>query len=251
MAWHLGHALNNSGVKIKQVFSRNPQHAQSLAGSLGAYFTDSPGQIDRTSDLYILAVSDDAITKVAESVGFLQTGILVHNSGSVPMQVLSNYASHYGVIYPLQTLTKGKNIEFKSVPVFAEGCNEEVYEKLSNLFSGISDHVYRLNSHDRLIVHCAAVISSNFSNHLFVLAQSLLKDHGLSFDLLKPLMIETVSKAFEIGPLNAQTGPAKRRDKKVMDEHLKLLESLPGIKKIYEMLSNDIMGHWNERNLEI
>jgi len=248
IAWHLGHCLYENGIAIKQIYNRTATQGKALADSLQTQYTSSIDDVDRSSDITILAVSDDIIGSLACSLGFLRSGILVHTAGAVPMEVLSVNATNFGVIYPLQTFTKGKHILFRNVPLFVEANDEQVREKIWALAIRLSGNVYYMNSEDRMNLHLAAVVSSNFSNYLLSLSEKILGSRGLSFDLLKPLMMETLSKAFEKGPVIAQTGPAARGNKKVIEKHLKLLEQYPEIKEVYKMLSDLIMQQ--QRNAE-
>lgn len=248
VAWHLSHSLSSIGVKITQVYNRTPEKGRILAESVGAGFTDRIDDIDRNAGLTILSISDDAISDVAASLGFLRSGVLVHTAGSVPMEVLSAHAANYGVIYPLMTFTKDRTLNFSRIPVLLEGNNNDVYEVLRSLSLKLSDQVYEVSSPHRMMIHIAAVISSNFSNHLLWLSEKILNDAGLPLNLLKPLMDETISKAVEMGPDKAQTGPAIRGNIKVLEKHLQMLEKYPDIRDIYNIMSAGISTRRTGRN---
>ncbi|HEX2394159.1 MAG TPA: DUF2520 domain-containing protein [Bacteroidales bacterium] len=242
VAWHLGHSLLESGIKINAVVNRTESRGRQLANSLGTKYANTIEDTGNVADLIILAVSDDVIANVACSTGFLKSGILVHTAGAVSMNVLSINATDFGVIYPLQTFTAGRKLNFRHIPLLLEASSKNVFESLNKLASRLSDHVMPMTSENRMIVHLAAVLSSNFPNHLFTLSEKILSGHGLSFSLLKPLLEETISKALSNGPAVSQTGPAVRGNEKIIKKHLKLLEKYPEIREVYKILSANIQG---------
>jgi predicted short-subunit dehydrogenase-like oxidoreductase (DUF2520 family) len=248
MAWHLGYNFLANGVNVAAICSRTESRGKALAESLGAVYSTAYIDIGRKADLVILAVSDDEIENVASSLGFLSSEILIHTAGAVSIDVLSSRAVFYGVIYPLQTLTAGRKLDFRNIPLMIEASNQNVYEKLVKFSARLSDRVYEMSSEDRMILHLSAVISSNFSNHLLSLSEKILQDHGISFSLLKPLLEETVSKAFEAGPALSQTGPAVRGNRKVIEKHLLLLEKYPEIAPLYKILSESIKSKYKNNN---
>jgi len=240
VAWHFGHSLSENGIRIVQVCNRTDSKGKALAESLGAQYINKPEETDKNADLLILALSDDVIGSVACSLGFIKNSILVHTAGSVPMDILAVSATNSGVIYPLQTFSAARQVDFRQVPLLLEANNTIVLDSLSTLASRLSQRVYAVNSENRMKLHLAAVLSSNFTNHLLFLSEKLLADQDLPFDLLKALMFETVSKAFESGPEGAQTGPAIRGNNKVIEKHLRLLEKHPEISNVYKVLSDSI-----------
>lgn len=242
VAWHLGHSLLLNGIRITAVVNRTKSRGKQLADSLGANYAATFEEAGSEADIIILAVSDDVIASVACSAGFIRSGILVHTAGTVPMNVLSGNAANFGVIYPLQTFSAGRKLNFKNIPLLLEASNNKVYESLNELASRLSDNVMPMTSDNRMIIHLSAVLTSNFPNHLFTLSEKLLSAHGLSLTLLKPLLEETVEKAFSNGPALSQTGPAIRGNEKIIEKHLKLLEKYPEIREIYKVLSASIQA---------
>jgi predicted short-subunit dehydrogenase-like oxidoreductase (DUF2520 family) len=75
---------------------------------------------------------------------------------------------------------------------------------------------------------------------MYVIASRLMRENGLDFDLLKPLIRETAVRILEMGPEESQTGPAKRGDNQILEEHIRLLKDLPGLQKIYTFVSESI-----------
>lgn len=89
----------------------------------------------------------------------------------------------------------------------------------------------------------AAVFASNFSNHMLTLSKGILEQNNLTFDLLKPLISETINKSLAIGPEDAQTGPAKRGDLEILDRHMEFLTEDETLSEIYKLISQSIIDH--------
>lgn len=239
VAWHLAIAFYEKGMLIKQVYSRTAAKAQELALRVAAEFTSDFAEIEPTADLYVIAVTDDIIPDIPERIGF-KDKLIVHTAGSVSISVFEGKLKNYGVFYPLQTFTKKRKLELVNIPFCVEANNEENRKTLFQLAHLLSDNVHDINSAERKKLHLAAVIASNFTNYMYKLADEYLAENRLSFDLLKPLIMETAGKIGELNPFNAQTGPAMRNNTKIMEEHFHMLEENPQVKKIYELLSRSI-----------
>jgi predicted short-subunit dehydrogenase-like oxidoreductase (DUF2520 family) len=187
VATHLGAALKAAGNEILQVWSRYPANAKVLAGKLDSEFTSDFSSLNPSADLYILAVSDDAIPTLAAEFKF-PGKLLVHTSGTTGIDFLRNAPSETGVLYPLQTFSKNKPVDFSAVPIVVEGSTPEVTKMLTSLASEISRKVIQLELQQRRALHVAAVFACNFSNHLYTIAQEILKDNRLDFNLIRPLI---------------------------------------------------------------
>ena len=200
----------------------------------GITITNDAKKLKQT-DLYILAVSDNAIEKVSNILP--KNSFVVHTSGCISINKIKQ--SRRGVFYPIQTFSKGRNIDFSSISIGLESRTKNDYmilEKLVNFFGASCLHI---NSDQRKRLHLAAVLVNNFPNYLYAQAEVLCIEKGLSFELLKPLLFETVSKLDQLSPIDAQTGPAVRDDKKTIKEHLKLLKK-PHLRTIYKLLTKEI-----------
>jgi predicted short-subunit dehydrogenase-like oxidoreductase (DUF2520 family) len=197
------------------------------------------------SSVFIIATTDDAIESIAQEIILPEEAYLLHTSGSQPLSLL-NYAatSNIGVFYPLQTFTKNKRIEFNDVPLFLESNNAETEKVMMTLAKAISANVRKIGSEERKALHIAAVFASNFSNHMLTLSKKILEDNGLNFDLVKPLIIETINKSLSIGPENAQTGPARRGDLEMLDRHIEFLQEEETLQEIYKIISQNILDKY-------
>jgi predicted short-subunit dehydrogenase-like oxidoreductase (DUF2520 family) len=239
VATQLGIALSDAGYNISQVYSHTKKSAAALSRQLNAEAINDLKKMDKNATIYIIAVKDDAIAAVAKELR-VKDKIVVHTSGSVPMNVLKSVSENYGVFYPLQTFTKDKKTDFRSVPICIEGCNRATSTTLQYFAKSISSNVQLINSDQRRVIHLAAVFACNFSNHMYAIAEEILKKNKLSLDLLQPLIEETAMKIRKNSPAEAQTGPAVRGDKKTMDGHLKLLGNDKKRKELYQLISRDI-----------
>ncbi|MDO4728708.1 MAG: DUF2520 domain-containing protein [Bacteroidota bacterium] len=196
------------------------------------------------ADLYIIAVSDDAISEVSNALIF-SGRFVVHTSGTQSLDILSSN-NRRGVLYPLQTFSKSKNINFREVPLFVEVENEQDSLLLTKVAGLLSDNIYPLDSHKRKALHVAAVFSSNFVNYLYGIAHQILDDNQLSFEVLKPLIKEVADKVQELSPEQAQTGPARRGDYQTIASHQQFLEFNTKFAEIYKLLSNSILEKYGK-----
>ena len=247
LAWHLAPALDNAGFTVKEVYSRNPKHAEALTGRL--YQAEVKATLDFSasgSSVFIIATSDDAIEEVATEIILPDEAFLLHTSGSQTLRVLEFAAiDNIGSFYPLQTFSKNKRIDFKAVPIFLESNNEDTEKTMIALANAISNQVHKIGSEERKALHIAAVFASNFVNHMLTLSKDILQKNSLSFDLLKPLINETINKSLTLGPENAQTGPAMRSDLKILDRHVEFLQNDENLAAIYKLISQDIIDRYS------
>jgi predicted short-subunit dehydrogenase-like oxidoreductase (DUF2520 family) len=235
----LGRKFKAAGHSIVQIYSRNASAASELAYEWDTESTNYKILINKKADMYIIAVADDAIDEVADDLK-LPGKVVAHTAASVPKEILKNITAHYGVFYPLQSLRK-ETIHLPEVPVFFEGSDEFTKRKLEVLAQSIAgEKVAEAGTKDRLKLHVAAVLVSNFTNHLYTLAQEYCKNEGLDFKQLLPLIEETALRINDISPKQAQTGPAIRHDKETIEKHLELLNDYPGLKTIYLLLTESI-----------
>jgi predicted short-subunit dehydrogenase-like oxidoreductase (DUF2520 family) len=248
LAWHLAPALDNTDFAVREVSSKNIRSAEALVEKL--YQAHSQVSLDfslSNSKIFILAVPDDAIQEVATEIILPSDAILVHTSGSQPLSILGyNGTPNIGVLYPLQTFSKNKKVDFSQVPFFVESENAETEKILFSLARSVSKKVQKASSSDRKAIHVAAVFASNFTNHMLTLSKQILDDHKLDFELLKPLISETIQKALTIGPENSQTGPASRGDLEILDNHMLFLRHDEVVSEIYRVVSQDIVDRYGD-----
>lgn len=234
----LGRRCRQAGHTIVQVYGRNLEAVAALADLLGAAVVTRPEELDNTADVHLLAVSDGAVVAVA---GVLKPGnsLLVHTAGSVSKEVLSTAASRYGVLYPLQSLRKEMD-RLPEIPLLIDGNTADSLQVIETLARSLSEQVQQADDNKRLHLHVAAVVVSNFTNHLYALADNYCKAEGLDFSLLYPLINEVAQRLQLASPAVLQTGPAIRNDTPTIEKHLALLQEYPALQKLYGLFSESI-----------
>lgn len=239
VAGFLGEALKNLNCSILQVYSRTLAPAKKLAQQLGAQPCTEISKLVNDADIYIVAVADDAIESLVKQFQF-QPNLILHTSGSVSAAVFSRKFKNYGVLYPLQTFSAGKHINFQEVPFFIEANSAKNLKKVEQLAALFSKKIFQVDSKKRKAIHVAAVFACNFTNHMYAIAEQLLEKEKIPFSVLHPLLEETAHKATIGSPSKLQTGPAIRNDKAVIQSHLTYLKNAKEFKKIYTLVSKSI-----------
>ncbi|MDY5969944.1 MAG: Rossmann-like and DUF2520 domain-containing protein [Bacteroidales bacterium] len=239
VATHLALALKAAGHQILQVFSREYDHAERLAHQVFAEPIDKLALLYPTADVYVLAVSDDALFDLALDLR-LREALVVHTSGTVPMKVLEPISRKCGVAWSPQTFVREVAMQYDQLPFCIEGSTPQVEQQIAALMETVSQKIFRLNSEQRQWLHLSAVMVSNFGNALNALAQEQLERHDLPFDVLTPLIQTTAEKALHGDLWSLQTGPARRRDQKTIDRHRQMLLDQPRLKELYELFTQII-----------
>lgn len=240
LATHLGKALHAAGHDMVQVFSRTMQSAETLASLLDAEPLTDMAQVRDDADVYIFSVKDSALEQLISQLCGGEKKVLLHTAGSMPMSVFRGKALHYGVLYPMQTFSKQREVDFSIIPCFIEANDEFALKQIEGLAGQISHRVFQLSSEDRKYLHLSAVFACNFANHCYAASQELLQQHGIPFDVMLPLIDETAAKVHGMTPKEAQTGPAVRYDENVIGKQIQLLENQPYFQKIYDCMSKSI-----------
>jgi len=239
LATRLSLEMHRKGMQIGQVYSHTPENAQQLAALLGCPWTTDPETVDTDADLYVFSLKDTVLADVIARVR-PNEGLWVHTAGSMPMDVFRGHAHRYGVLYPMQTFSKDCPVDFKEIPVFVEASTPDVLAQTEQLARSVSDRVEEMSTERRRRLHLAAVFACNFVNHCYALAADVLGRDGIPFDVMWPLIDETARKVHRLPPVEAQTGPAVRYDRNVMDRQCAMLDGEPERKALYEMMSRSI-----------
>jgi len=240
LATQLGIALSENGHEIVQVWSRTSERARQLASKLNCEYTTELFSISYNADIYILAISDTALENVLSQRDWSDT-IVVHTAGSTPMNILTPYCKNFGVFYPFQTFTVDKKVDFGQIPICIEANTSQNLEVLIKLAQSITQNIRFLDSEQRRQIHLAAVFACNFVNHFYAIGEELLKEKGIDFEILKPLILETAAKMTYQTPESSQTGPANRNDIITMNKHLAMLGEHPDLKNLYSIISERII----------
>jgi predicted short-subunit dehydrogenase-like oxidoreductase (DUF2520 family) len=242
VAQHLIAAFQNpyrlgTEIELVQVYSRQVKSVSHLLDS--EKITNEFHSLVE-ADVYIISVSDDAISEISLKLPF-KNRLVVHTSGSVALNAL-NENNRKGVFYPLQTFTKNKTVDFRIIPICLEGENATDYQLLDKVAKSISGTVFAINSEQRKALHVAAVFVNNFTNHLYQIGQEICQEHQVPFEILKPLIAETVQKIMVLSPKEAQTGPAKRNDTSTIKAHEDFISNENHL-TIYKTLTQSIQDN--------
>jgi len=241
VAYHLTNTLlQNSAINVVQVYNRSIDNINCFKNSTS--ITNNLSEL-KDADIYILAVSDNAISELSSALNF-KNKLVVHTSGSIAMDELKS-VSNKGVFYLLQSFSKERKIDFSTVPICIEAETEADLQLLETLANSISKNCYRINSDQRKSIHIAAVFVNNFVNHLYHIGHEICEQNKVPFEILLPLILETANKITTLSPLEAQTGPAKRNDTKTIEKHKAMLTE--NQIEIYTLLTNSIYNAYGEK----
>lgn len=241
VATHLGKALKQAGHDILQVYSRTIESAQMLADIVGATPTNTVDSLGYSADCYIISLKDSVLADLLPTIcKGRESSVMVHTAGSMPIDIFQGMAMHYGVLYPMQTFTKQRDLDFSEIPCFLEANDEFAANVIQALAASISSRLYNLSSEERKYLHLSAVWACNFVNHCYDVAQSILAQHNIPFNVMLPLIDETARKVHALSPQQAQTGPAVRYDENVIHAQAELMKAHPLLRDIYEQMSKSI-----------
>jgi predicted short-subunit dehydrogenase-like oxidoreductase (DUF2520 family) len=238
VAQHLIKAFKKSTkIEVVQAFSRNKETLSHLLSA--SKITSDFSELKEVS-LYIIAVSDNAVVEVSSKIPFTNK-VVLHTSGSIAITALDS-KNIRGAFYPVQTFSKAKNVDFKTIPICIETEQETMYDVLDTVAHSISGIVYKITSEQRKALHVAAVFVNNFVNHLYQIGNEICIENKIDFEILKPLILETANKIMQLSPIEAQTGPAKRHDSQTINAHLQFLTD-ENQKEIYKTLTKSIIDN--------
>ncbi len=235
--------LHNAGFGIQKIVAETESGSRALAGTYNASWSQDLSFSD-SSDVIIVAVPDDRIKEVLKKISCSEYTAVIHTAGSIGLDIFPAPLKHTGVFYPLQTFSKDRDVVFKDLPFFLEASDSFTSSILKNLAESIGGIIHFVDTEHRRLLHIAAVFVCNFVNHMLTAGKMITSEAGFSFEVLKPLINETISKALEIGPENSQTGPAVRFDMNTIEKHLDLLSFSPELQSIYREVTKSIMSFY-------
>ncbi len=237
VATHLAKAFNKTkDISLAQMYARNIEQIEHLKHDVA--ITNSLDLL-MDADVYIIAISDDAISEVSSKID-KKKSLIVHTSGSAPLNSLKNNGRK-GVFYLLQSFSKDKEVDFDEIPFCLEAENKEDFKTLEKLAKSIGKKIYPINSNQRKSLHAAAVFVNNFTNHMYKIAADICEEHKVPFEVLQPLIKETAQKTITLSPKKSQTGPAKRNDQKTIQNHLAILTKEQ--QEVYQLITKSIQNN--------
>lgn len=243
LGWNLSLQLVKRGFEVEQIIARKNQRRTKFAKQVGAELVEKPSALKDKVELLFVCLPDDKINDFVAGVANKKVAI-VHCSGSTA--VLANIPNPSGVFYPFQTFTKFFSVDWAEVPVFIESSDKSLYKLLRKTAQELTVNVMEVSFEQRKAIHMAGVFGANFTNHLLYLTKTLLDQQKVPFEVMKPLLEETVRKAFDHGPAGAQTGPARRNDHKVIERHLDALSSAPELHDFYQLFTRSIIKEYQQ-----
>ena len=234
----------SKGYRIGKIVSRSEVAGKALANQCNAEWSDII-EFSENTDIIFVAVSDSSITEVLEKLKCGQKTIVAHTAASFGLDVFPEKIKRKAVFYPLQTFSQGRKIDFNGLPIFIETSDENVSNIMTEVANSVGSKIFFADAESRRMLHLAAVFACNFTNHLLARGKEIAIKSGFSFEELKPLIAETISKAFDNSPEKSQTGPAERNDKITMSKHLEMLYFDNDLGKIYNDISTSIINYHN------
>lgn len=237
-------AINNTNIKVVQIYNRHIESAKSLSKIVNAEAIDNLTNINPDADAYFFMLSDTGILETAEQIK-INKGILVHIAGSISMNIFKGKSENYGVFYPFQTFSKEIPINFNTAPICIESSNSYTYNSLRNFAEHLGCKTYDIDEDKRKSLHMAGVFACNFMNHCVFLGEKILEDAGIDKELINPLLKQSFHKVFELGAEKAQTGPAKRMDSVIINDHLEKIKDNKQLYDVYKILTNSIYTSYN------
>ncbi|GMQ85429.1 MAG: hypothetical protein BMS9Abin07_0995 [Acidimicrobiia bacterium] len=210
-------AAHRAGHDIVAVLGRTQEHAQAGAGRFGAV-AQRVGDPVPPVDLLLIAVGDDSIGHVAESLAPTVGDVsgAVHLSGATSVEVLAPIAAAgvtTGAFHPLQTLP---NPEAGAARLggawFAVTADSPLRESLHELAASIGGLPFDLDDAHKPAYHAAAAASANFPLAALTVARDLFDAAGVPFAAARPLVEAIIANAFDQGPAESLTGPIARGD---------------------------------------
>jgi predicted short-subunit dehydrogenase-like oxidoreductase (DUF2520 family) len=232
-----------AGFKILQVVSETNAYGRHLAGICGSEWSSELNFYD-ANDIIIVAVPDHKLTEVLSQIKCSGKTIVAHTAGSWGLEVFPDNIRKTGVFYPLQTFSKGREISFKDLPFLIEAGEKATGKKLGALAEALGGKVHFVDTERRKLLHVSAVFVNNFTNYMLTEGNEITLKAGFSFEIMVPLIKETISKALENGPDSSQTGPAVRNDLNTIEKHMELLSFSPDLQKLYNEITKSILKHY-------
>ena len=234
VAHFLAHILTEKGLTISQVHSRNSVSGNSLALKANAKFEEEITSIN--AEVIFIAVQDEQIESCLKQLP--NSSILLYTSGTIDLAPI--FPQNCGVFYPLQTFSKNNySIPFNG-PILLDDKNKEVNNYAIQLCSILNLSYQITSSDERKNIHLCAVFLNNFINHIACIGLSEAKERKIDLSLFTPLLKKTFENIISNDPCENQSGPAKRNDKIIINEHIALLDG--NSKTIYHLITESILA---------
>ena len=250
VSWHLGFAFRNAGLEIVQLRNRSSDSGQALANDLGTIFISDFQKELPTCEFVVVAVRDSILATVLNSIR-CAGAVVLHTSGTQGLDIFPEHLKKCGILYPLQTLTKGVQVDLRRSPLLIEASDEKTVSQVKDLAGRISEIVHVMSTEQRRVLHISGIFINNFTNHMVARAFDFLDSNKLDRSLLLPLFEETINKLELVSPYEAQTGPARRNDLETIRRHIEILSGNPQMKKLYRLMTDSIIAYYSKLDKSI
>jgi predicted short-subunit dehydrogenase-like oxidoreductase (DUF2520 family) len=234
---------------IQDVMNRTIESAAAAVAFIGAGRAVTDAADLRPADLFLIATPDDAIATCAHRLtqaGCLQPGnIVFHCSGALPstdLNMVTACGAFVASVHPVKSFaTPGRAVRsFAGTYCGVEG-DPDALAVLQLAFTRIGGKLFTIDATQKTFYHAAAVLVCNDLTALLELGARLYEKAGLSrqtaFDVMQPIVRETVEAAFTLGTARALTGPVARGDYTTVAKQLNALHAWnPQIEDAYRAL---------------
>lgn len=202
-------------------------------------------EITQSVDVVLICVKDDAVESVSKKLPtFLkEKAIVAHTSGVLSWDKMDEGIEHRATFYPVQTISKERELDWKKMPLVIGAETETAKSKLEELAKKLGGETYELNDSQKKQLHLAAVFANNFVNHFWEISKSLCEQEKIPSEILTAIRKETLAKFLDPKIVNSQTGPALRGDSQTMESHRELLNKDSALESIYKQVSNHITAY--------
>jgi len=235
-----------NGYQIDLIVSETEARGKILAESCNSSWSNKP-VFPVSTDLIVVAVPDHRLISVLNSIKCSPRTIVAHTAGSFGINIFPEKLKKRGVFYPLQTFSLGRAVSFQNLPILIESSDDKIFTLLKKLAESTGAEVHRSEKEHRIMLHLAAVFVCNFTNHMLTEGKEVASKSGFSFNILKPLITETISKAMSLGPEKSQSGPAVRNDNNTIEKHLDLLSFSPELQQLYNEVTQSIISYYKDK----
>ena len=252
-AWAFGSAWTASGEELAGVALRASSPSP-IASRLGSRLV-SESELARSSDLILIAVSDQALAKViGQLLPLTPTHLpLFHPSGSLTSSLFQGRPMGFS-LHPLRSLPPvGEPVNMDGTLLTFEGppAARELARTMVSKFKG---RFLELEAADKPLYHAAAVLSSNDVAVLLDMAAATVRDAGVDPRVLKKSLGELAHSAIDnwVGHSGASrfTGPVMRGDRATIQRHLDVLSRWPEREVVYRLLAIELARRMREETTE-
>ena len=217
--WHARQAF-----RLLDILNRSSDSAQQACAFIGGGTPINTYAELRHADVYLIAAGDDQITAccaaLATSGKLSERSVVFHCSGALSSDALlaaAEQGAAVASIHPIRSFADPQKVaeDFAGTYCGSEG-DTTALTRLIPAFDDIGGCCVAIKRENKILYHAAAVFASNYLVTLIDVARQAYVEAGLEPDvalqLIEPLLTESASNAFRLGPAVALTGPIARGD---------------------------------------